>query len=88
VTLLAIFGSAITLSGILKYQVTVKASATIRPIGELRLVQVGTDGSIKKIMVQVNQAVKKGDIITYMNNSHDQTKKRQLQTSIEQAKLL
>jgi len=31
--------------------------------------------------------VRKGDIIAYMNNSRDQTKKRQLQTGIEQAKL-
>jgi multidrug efflux pump subunit AcrA (membrane-fusion protein) len=85
--LLSIFGATFALAGILKYQVTIKAPATIRPTGELRLVQADREGTIKSIAVQVNQVVDKGEIIAVMNDSRDQTKKRQLQTNIQKATL-
>ncbi|MBR8838066.1 MAG: HlyD family efflux transporter periplasmic adaptor subunit [Stigonema ocellatum SAG 48.90 = DSM 106950] len=85
--LIAIFGAALTLAGILKYKVTVKAPATIRPAGELRLVQAAAEGTIKSVAVQANQVVKKGDIIAYINDSRYQTQKSQLETNIQQATL-
>jgi multidrug efflux pump subunit AcrA (membrane-fusion protein) len=87
IVLLGIFGAAIALAGILKYQVTIKAPATIRPTGELRLVQSPIEGTIKSITVQVNQAVNTGDIIAFIDDNRLQTQKKQLETNIQQATL-
>lgn len=32
-------GAAVTLAAVIKYRITVKAPATVRPVGELRIVQ-------------------------------------------------
>jgi multidrug efflux pump subunit AcrA (membrane-fusion protein) len=85
--LLAIFTAAVTLSSILKYKVIIKAPATVRPTGELRLVQAATEGSIKSITVQPNQVVKKGNIIAKLDDSRLQTRHKQLLTNIQQARL-
>ena len=82
--LLAAFGAAIALATILKYKVTVRASAIIRPMGELRIVQAATEGTVKSIEIEANQSVKKGDIIAYIDDSRLQTKKRQLRGNIGQ----
>ncbi|MBH8566665.1 HlyD family efflux transporter periplasmic adaptor subunit [Nostoc sp. CENA67] len=87
VVLLGIFGTAISLAGILKYKVTIQAPATIRPAGELRLVQSPIEGTIKSIAVQVNQAVKQGQVIAVIDDNRLQTQKSQLQTNIQQATL-
>lgn len=87
VAMLGIFGAAVILAGIIKYRVTIKAPATIRPTGELRLVQSPTEGTIKSIGVQVNQVVKSGDIIAIIDDQRLQTQKNQLQTNIQQATL-
>lgn len=85
--LLAIFTTAITLSGILKYKIIIKATATVRPNGELRLVQASTEGSIKSITVQVNQVVKKGDIIATIDDYHLQNRHKKLLTNSQQTRL-
>jgi HlyD family secretion protein len=75
------------MSSILKYNVIIKAPATIRPTGELRLVQATTEGTIKGIFVQENQVIKKGDIIADVDDYRLQTKKNQLQINLQQAYL-
>jgi multidrug efflux pump subunit AcrA (membrane-fusion protein) len=87
VVLLAIFAASIILASVLKYKITVKVAATIRPAGELRLVQAATEGTIKSIAVQTNQPVKKGDAIALIDDNRLQTQKSQLETNIRQAKL-
>jgi len=87
VAMLSIFVATLILAGILKYRVTIKAPATIRPTGELRLVQSPIAGTIKSIAVQVNQVVKPGDIIAFLDDRSLQTQKIQLQTNIQQASL-
>jgi HlyD family type I secretion membrane fusion protein len=87
VVLVVIFSGAAILSTILNYNVTVKASATIRPVGELRLVQAATEGVIRSITVKENQVVKKGEIIAHIDDSQLQTKKTQLQGNIEESRL-
>jgi HlyD family secretion protein len=82
--LLAGFGAAIALAGVLKYSVTVKAPATIRPAGELRIVQSAVEGTVKSIEVRANSSVKAGDIIATTDDSRLQTKKLQLQGNIQQ----
>ncbi|WP_223280213.1 HlyD family secretion protein [Nostoc sp. PA-18-2419] len=87
IVLLTIFAASIILASVLKYKITVKVPATVRPAGELRLVQAATEGTIKSIAVQTNQPVKKGDIIALIDDNRLQTQKSQLQTNIQQAKL-
>ncbi|MBD2517061.1 HlyD family efflux transporter periplasmic adaptor subunit [Nostoc sp. FACHB-973] len=87
IVLLIIFAASIILASVLKYKITVKVSASVRPAGELRLVQAATEGMIKSIAVQVNQPVKKGDVIALVDDNRLQTQKSQLQTNIRQAKL-
>jgi HlyD family type I secretion membrane fusion protein len=85
--LIIIFSAAAILSTILSYNVTVKASATIRPVGELRLVQAAIEGVIRNITVKENQIVKKGEALAYIDDSQLQTRKNQLQGNIEESRL-
>ncbi|MEH1830428.1 MAG: HlyD family efflux transporter periplasmic adaptor subunit [Nostoc sp.] len=80
-------GGAVTLAAITRYDVTVKAPATIRPAGDIRLVQSAEEGTVKKILVRENQVVNQGDAIATIDNSQLSTKKRQIAGNIQQNKL-
>lgn len=82
----AIFGAAVALTAILKYKVTVKAPATLRPAGELRIVQAATEGIVKSLQVKENQTIQQGEVIAYLDDSRLKTKKSQLTNNIQQAK--
>ena len=84
---LSIFVAGVALAAILKYNVTVKVPATIRPVGELKLVQSLISGKIIKIDVAENQTVAEGQAIAYIDNSRLQTQKSQLQNVIQQSQL-
>ena len=88
--MVASFGAAIALSTVLKYKITVQAPASIRPVGELRLVQSTIEGSVLNISVKENQTVKKGDPIATIRDlrleSKLQTKRNQLIGDIQKAK--
>ncbi len=90
IVMVASFGAAIALSTVLKYQVTVQAPASIRPVGELRLVQSTIEGSVLSISVKENQTVKKGDPIATIRDlrleSKLQTRRNQLIGDIQKAK--
>ena len=90
IVMVASFGAAIGLSTVLKYKVTVQAPASIRPVGELRLVQSTIEGSVLNISVKENQPVKKGDPIATIRDlrleSKLQTKRNQLVGDIQKAK--
>ncbi|MBW4564993.1 MAG: HlyD family secretion protein [Mojavia pulchra JT2-VF2] len=77
-------GIAIILASVTKYNVTVKAVATVRPVGELRIVQAAAEGTIKSIKVKENQFVREGDEIAIIDNSQLQTQKSQLSGNIQQ----
>jgi HlyD family type I secretion membrane fusion protein len=77
-------GVAFTLAAVFKYNITVKAQATVRPIGELRIVQAAKEGIVERIKVKENQVVKQGDIIAILDDSRLQTQKKQLQGNIQQ----
>ncbi len=85
--MLSAMGIAITLASVVKYKVTVKAEANVRPTGELRIVNAATEGSVMSISVKENQVVKTGDAIATIDDSRLQTKKSQLQNSIQQNQL-
>lgn len=80
-------GAAVTLASVIQYNVTVKAAATVRPFGELRIVQAVTEGTVKRILVKENQVVKKGEEIVTIDDSRLQTQKSQLQGNIQQSQL-
>ena len=77
-------GVAVTLAAVIKYNVTVKAPAIVRPMGELRIVQAATAGTVKSIKVKENQVVKQGDAIATIDNSQLLLKKSQLEGNIKQ----
>ncbi|MBK1990275.1 HlyD family efflux transporter periplasmic adaptor subunit [Sphaerospermopsis aphanizomenoides BCCUSP55] len=79
--------TGITLSSWVKYNVTVKADATVRPIGEIRLVQPEMEGTIKNILVKENQVVKIGDVIASLDTEQLLIKKSQIQDNIQQSNL-
>lgn len=84
---LAIFGATIALVSILKYKVAIKAPATVRPVGELRIVQAAVEGKIESIQIKGNQKVVKGDIVAYIDDSRLQTQKSQLEGNIDRTQL-
>jgi HlyD family type I secretion membrane fusion protein len=83
--LFAFFGVAILLTSILKYKVTVKTAAVVRPVGEQRLIQTAIAGTIGTIKVRENEIVKAGEIIATLDDSQLHTKQIQLQKDIGQA---
>lgn len=88
--LLGIFGAAVGLSAVLPYKVTTKATAAIRPVGELAQVQSTIEGSILTISVRENQLVKMGDPIATIQDirleSKLQTKRSQLTGDVQTGK--
>ncbi|ARV59787.1 HlyD family secretion protein [Nostocales cyanobacterium HT-58-2] len=85
--ILCVLGLAVPVAAVTKYKLTVKGQAVVRPAGELRIVQATTEGQIMHIYVKENQVVKEGDAIATIDDSRLQTKKSQLHTNIQQAKL-
>ncbi|OBQ15691.1 HlyD family efflux transporter periplasmic adaptor subunit [Anabaena sp. AL93] len=84
---LFLMGTVITsiyLSSWVKYNVTVKAAAIVRPIGETRVVQSRIEGTVKSILVKENQIVKQGDVIALLDTEQLLIKKSQLEDSIKQ----
>lgn len=85
--ILCALGLSIPVAAVAKYKVTVQGQAVVRPAGELRIVQATAEGQVMQIHVKENQVVKKGDAIATIDDSRLQTKKSQLQTSTQQARL-
>jgi HlyD family type I secretion membrane fusion protein len=85
IALVGTAGTMIMLASIMPYNIVVKAPATVRPSGEIRVVQATTEGVVNRITVQENQRVKQGDAIAYLDDSLSQTQKEQLQGNIRQS---
>ena len=85
--IVAVVALAIPIASVTKYKETIKTQASVRPKGELRLVQAATEGQITRVAVNDNQTVKKGDVIAAIDDSRLQTQKSQLQDSIQQSRL-
>jgi len=79
--------ASISLSSWVKYNVTVRSAAIIRPIGETRVVQSKIEGTVKSILVKENQVVKQGDMIAILDMEQLLIKKSQLEENIQQSKL-
>jgi len=81
------FFALLLLCSVLRYKVTVRAQAAIRPAGELRIVQARVAGPILEILVTQDQRVDEGSVIAYVDDSHLRTEQSKLQTVIENASL-
>lgn len=66
--LMAFMTMVIALSAVFSYQIVVKAAATIRPDGELRVVQSAASGTVLQIHVKENQRVKRGELLVSLND--------------------
>lgn len=84
---ITLFGAAAISAAVLKYNVAVKVPATIRPAGDLRLVQAAVEGTIEQIVVTNNQWVQAGDPIAYLDDSRLNTTRSQLQGDVRQQQL-
>lgn len=85
--LIGTVGVALILAGVTQYNVTVTASATVRPTGDVRLVQSTSEGIVKSILVKENQVVNQGDAIAYIDSTQLETKKSQILGTIHQNNL-
>lgn len=85
--MVGIFFTGISLAAVLDYNVTVKVPATIRPAGELRVVQSAISGTVQQIEAEENQLVAKGEPIARVHDSRLQIQKSQLQGNIRQGQL-
>lgn len=74
-------GTVLFLCQTVTYRETIKASAMIRPEGDLRLVEATSEGRIRQIMVRENDRVNVGDAIAHLDDTRLQNQSVQLQTS-------
>ncbi|MBK1988093.1 HlyD family efflux transporter periplasmic adaptor subunit [Sphaerospermopsis aphanizomenoides BCCUSP55] len=87
VILVSIFIAGVGLTSVLNYHVTIKVPTSIRPVGDLRVVQSAIAGTIQTIKVKENQVVNQGEVLAYIDNFNLQTQKSQLTNSIQQSQL-
>lgn len=66
--LVAVMTMGIALSAFFSYEIVVKASARIRPDGDLRVVQSAASGTVRQIHIKENQPVKRGDVLVSLND--------------------
>jgi HlyD family type I secretion membrane fusion protein len=85
--IVGIMGISVTLAAVTHYKITLRAEATVRPAGELRLVQAAIEGSVLDVLVKENQPVRQGDAIAKIDDVRLQTKKNELQSNRQQARL-
>jgi len=76
--------AAIGLSAVIQYKVAVRAEATVRPTGELRLVQPAIEGTVAEIFVKENQTVHQGDVVAKLDDTQLQIRQAQLQSALQQ----
>ena len=67
--------------------VTVRAAASVRPDGDVKIIQSGVEGAVKKLVVKETEEVKQGQPIAIIDDSRLQTRKSQLEGSIQQGQL-
>jgi multidrug efflux pump subunit AcrA (membrane-fusion protein) len=83
--LVGTFAIALGLTSVLNYNITVKVPATIRPEGDLGVIQPAIAGTVQRIEVRDNQVVTQGQPIAYVDDSRLQTQKSQLENNLRQS---
>lgn len=77
--LIGLLAGGVGLAAVMRYNLTVPAIATVRPVAGLGIVQVTTGGTIQQVVVTENQPVKQGDVIAELSTV-DQAQLSKLQT--------
>ncbi len=77
-----VFVGTFLLAAMLDYRVTVDAHATVRPVGELRVVEATSDGTVQSIQVKQNEQVDQGSIIARIDDSRLKAKQAQVRGAI------
>ncbi|AFY46404.1 multidrug resistance efflux pump [Nostoc sp. PCC 7524] len=83
--LVGVVGVAVSVAALTRYHQTVKAPGSVRPSGELRIVQTAIAGTVKKTFVRENQLVNQGESLVILDDTQLQTKKSQLQGNIQKS---
>ncbi|MBD2202514.1 HlyD family efflux transporter periplasmic adaptor subunit [Calothrix sp. FACHB-1219] len=78
---------AVGIAAVTPFPVVVRSPAVVRPNGEVKIIQAAAEGTINKLDVAENQKVKQGQVIALIDDSRLQTRKRQLESSIQQSYL-
>jgi HlyD family type I secretion membrane fusion protein len=84
VFLLGAIAISVGLAAVTPSPVTVRSPASVRPDGEVKIIQAAAEGTIKKLEVAETQKVTQGQVIALIDDSRLQTRKRQLESSIQQ----
>lgn len=84
--MLMVLATSASLTTVVKYKTIVRAPMTIRPDGELRLVQSPVGGTVVSIGVQENHQVDRGQTIATLDSSKLRTQKRQIEESISETR--
>ncbi len=85
--LLTALGSAVGLTAVTPLPTKVRTAGVVRPVGEVKVVQATMEGTVREIQVEEAQSVKVGDAIARIDDSRLQTRRRQLENSIQQNQL-
>ncbi|MBD2353086.1 HlyD family efflux transporter periplasmic adaptor subunit [Tolypothrix sp. FACHB-123] len=75
---------AVGIAAVTPFPVVVRSPAVVRPNGEVKIIQAAAEGTINKLAVAENQKVKQEQVIALIDDSRLQTRKKQLETSIQQ----
>ncbi|MDX2242310.1 MAG: HlyD family efflux transporter periplasmic adaptor subunit [Leptolyngbyaceae cyanobacterium bins.302] len=88
--LVGMLAGGVALASLIRYNITVQAIATVRPVDEVSVVQATAAGTIQRILVQENQPVQPGDVIAELGAvdrsrlAKLQARRQQLQNYIQQ----
>jgi HlyD family secretion protein len=83
IALLTVLGGATVLAALLPYPVTIKAAATVRPDGDLRLVEATLAGTVAEIRVKANDRVNQGAILAVLRDDALTTKQQELRSDLQ-----
>jgi multidrug efflux pump subunit AcrA (membrane-fusion protein) len=71
------------LAALLPYPVTIKAAATVRPDGDLRLVEATLAGTVAEIRVKANDRVNQGAVLAVLRDDALATKQQELGSDLQ-----
>jgi multidrug efflux pump subunit AcrA (membrane-fusion protein) len=71
------------LAALLPYPVTIKAAATVRPDGDLRLVEATLAGTVAEIRVKANDRVNQGAVLAVLRDDALTTKQQELGSDLQ-----
>lgn len=83
IALLTVLGGATVLAALLPYPVTIKAAATVRPDGDLRLVEATLAGTVAEIRVKANDRVNQGAVLAVLRDDALATKQQELGSDLQ-----